>query len=214
MAYKRRRSYRKTRPRKRRRTAYRRKRYTKRYSKFYNMRQRNYPTRSTFRGTRDVVFPDAPSRVASLPPQDYNSWNPYLTAALSAGALGYGAYNAYNQIKPAYDDVLRDYWRLSLPKNDDVTFDHALKTTHSERMNDRSKVLMQDFKNRHGTSKIAQRIKDNPSRAQSREAAAALEQQRVAAAERIAAMDRLAMNDPLSYENMQYPYKPSKKTEL
>lgn len=88
MAYKRRRSYRKSRPRKRRRTTYRRKRYA-RYSKYYNMRQRNPKTRSSFAPPRNVVFPNAPVQ----PPQDYGAWNPYLTAALSAGALGalYGA---------------------------------------------------------------------------------------------------------------------------
>lgn len=112
MAYKRRRSYRKSRPRKRRRTAYRRKRYTRRYSKFYNMRQRNPKSRSTFNGTRDVVFDDAPSRTA-IAPQSYASWNPYLTAALSAGALGLGyqGYRAHKWLsRNGVYDAFRNDW--------------------------------------------------------------------------------------------------------
>lgn len=110
MAYKRKRYSRKFRPRKRRRTSYKR-RYTKRFSKFYNMRQRKPISRSSFRNTRDVVFPDAPSRSA-IAPKDYGSWNPYLAAVLAAGALGggYGLKQGLNAIMNPYtQEQIADY---------------------------------------------------------------------------------------------------------
>jgi len=130
MAYKRRRYSRKSRPRKRARKSYRRKRYTRRYRKYYNLRQRRlfgrvqnpYHQRvlpsipKTYRQPVQRIF-NAPVQ----PPENTGYFNPYLAAAIAAGAVGYAGYRGHNWLNRngVYDAFLADANQID-PTLDDM----------------------------------------------------------------------------------------------